>query len=183
MDLDMLHMETINKKNINNLDLSESFQLQPTSFLVNSVVSNVSARIWHERVSHLSFKCLDTLKSQLHCKNFKYPDDAPCYICPLAKQRRLSFTSHNNMSQHPFDLIHCDICGLYHINTISGYRYFLTLVDDCTRFTCVFLLRDKSNVTFILPRFLSLIQNQFNSRVKQFRYDNANELAFIALFS
>lgn len=109
-------------------------------------MSSVSARVLHERLGHLSFKCLDTLRSQ-------YPDDAPCYVCPLAKQRRLSFPSHNNRSQHAFELVHCDIWGPYHISTISGYRYFLILVDDCTRFTWVFLLRHKSDVTFILPHF------------------------------
>lgn len=84
--------------------------------------------------------------------------------------------------QHPFDLVHCDIWGLYHIITVSDYRYFLTLVDDCTRFTWVFLFRHKSDVTLILPRFLSLIENQFNSKVKQFRSDNAKGLTFNALF-
>ena len=47
----------------------------------------------------------------------------------------LSFTSNNHLSQNAFNLIHYDTWDLYHVSTQSGHRYFLTLVDDCTRFT------------------------------------------------
>ncbi|RDX87437.1 hypothetical protein CR513_31086, partial [Mucuna pruriens] len=30
-----------------------------------------------------------------------------CQICPISKFKRLSFTSHNNFVNHPFDMIHC----------------------------------------------------------------------------
>ena len=65
----------------------------------------------------------------------------PCYICPLAKQRRLSFDYHNHMSQFPLDLVHYDIWGPYFVSSHVGHRYFLTLVDDCSRFTLIFLLK------------------------------------------
>lgn len=45
-----------------------------------------------------------------------------CHACPLAKQKRLRFESHNNVSQNPFDLVHCNIWGpfpVYHIFDIS----------------------------------------------------------------
>ena len=30
-------------------------------------VNNFSAHVWHNRLGHLSFKCLDALKNHLHC--------------------------------------------------------------------------------------------------------------------
>ena len=48
---------------------------------------NVSVYTWHNRLHHLYAKFLDVLKSQLHCNNSS--SVTPCYICPLAKQRKL----------------------------------------------------------------------------------------------
>ena len=98
-------------------------------------VSNVSAHVWHNRLGHLSFKRLDALKNHLHCDVSRLNKAFPCYIFPLAKQRRLSFDSHNHMSQFPFDLVQCNIWGSYFVSSHAGHRYFLTLVDDYSRFT------------------------------------------------
>lgn len=95
--------------------------------------------------------------SQLQFDVSKYSNTEPCYICPLAKQRRLSFVSHNHLSQSPFDLIHCDVWGPYHVSARSGHRYFVTLVDDFTLFTWVFLLKQKSDVAAVIPCFLNMI--------------------------
>lgn len=48
-----------------------------------------------------------------------------CHVCPLAKQKRLLFISNNNMSKSPFDLVHTYVWGLFAIESVEGYRYFL----------------------------------------------------------
>ncbi|XP_022853469.1 uncharacterized protein LOC111374938 [Olea europaea var. sylvestris] len=146
--------------------------------LSNSFFNNVSVNVWHNRLSHLSFKKLDSLKNQLLCDVSKFNKHMPCYIWPLAKQRRLSFDSNNNLSNNPFDIIHCYIWGPYQFTSYLGYRYFLNLVDDCSRFTWLYLLKQKSDVISIISRFFNMVSTQFNAKIKMFRSDNANELAF-----
>lgn len=125
--------------------------VNPSSY---SVVNNVTNRIWHHRIGHLSFQKLNLLKDQLKFACNRQKDDVVtrCSICPLAKQMRLSFVSNNHLSIDTFDLIHCDTWGPYHIPTHAGHRYFLTLVDDCTRFTWIYLMRKKFDVSFIIPK-------------------------------
>ena len=65
---------------------------------------------------------------------------------------------HNNLAALPFDLIHCDIWGPHYIPFYSGHQYFLTLVDDCTRFTWVYMLKHKSDVHNIVPNFFSFVK-------------------------
>ena len=103
-------------------------------------VNNVSTHVWHNWLGHFSFKRLDYLKDHLHCDTVKYTIDDPCYICHLAKQKRLSFDSNSHMAQSPFNLIHCDIWGSYHVSSQCGHKFFLTLVDDCTRFTWLLII-------------------------------------------
>lgn len=92
---------------------------------------------------------------KLHCNISNLHNKRPCYICPLAKQRKLSFVSHNNMSSSPFDLIHCDIWGPYLEMAYLGYRFFVTLFDDCTCFTGFIF----SNINVMLVSYSKFFQH------------------------
>ena len=71
----VLDTATLNATNLNSVS---------TTF-----VNNISSHIWHNRLGHLSFKRLDILKDQIQCDTSKFNKVVvPCYICPLAKQRR-----------------------------------------------------------------------------------------------
>ena len=75
--------------------------------------------------------------------------------------------------RQPFDLVHYDIWGPFNVVAINGFKYFLTLVDDSTRFTWVHMLRAKSDAVAVIPKFFRLIETQFNTKIKKFRSDNA----------
>ena len=48
---------------------------------------------------------------------------------------RVSFSISNKRSSHPSHFIHSDIWGHSTIPNISGARWFVSLIDDCTRGT------------------------------------------------
>ena len=104
----------------------------------------ISAEVWHQRLGHPSPNKIHILSKELHILSEKSVHESVCKVCPLAKQKSISFQSSNNMSPFPFDLIHLDIWGPFHEPTNEGYKYFLTIVDDCTRATWVYLLKNKS---------------------------------------
>lgn len=85
--------------------------------------------------------------------------------------------SHNTRSSYPFDLIRCDIWGPYGHPTYDGKIHFLTVVDDCSRFTWIYLLKNKSEATIQIQNFFAYVQTQFNKTIKCLRSDNAKELA------
>ena len=58
-----------------------------------------------------------------------------CYVCPLAKQKRLPFQSSISSSSSCFDVIHADIWGPYSSPSLNESKYFLTLVNDYSRCT------------------------------------------------
>jgi hypothetical protein len=98
-----------------------------------------------------------------------------CTVCPLAKQHRLSFPVSDSISNKFFDLIHCDIWGPYSTDSLNGVKYFLTIVDDFSRFTWVHLMVTKSQTRHLLVFFINLIETQFNTKVKTLRSDNGIE--------
>ena len=80
------------------------------------------------------------------------------------------------MAYEIFDLIHCDVWGPFHTPTYHGKRFFLSLVDDHSRFTWVYLMTHKSEAPTIIKRFFALVETQFHKVIKTFRSDNAREL-------
>ncbi|KAJ9705809.1 hypothetical protein PVL29_003762 [Vitis rotundifolia] len=98
-----------------------------------------------------------------------------CETCELAKHTRVSFLISNKRSSHPFHLIHSDIWGPSAIPNVYGARWFVFLIDDCTWVTWIFLLKQKYDVSIVIPNFHSMVQNQFGVKIKSFRIDNARD--------
>ena len=92
-----------------------SVQISSLSYLQNNVACNIHTlnkvfvEIWHARLGHISDQRLHVLKDFLPMFNKKSSYVANCPVCPLAKQKRLSFPSRTHMSSSIFYLIHCDI--------------------------------------------------------------------------
>lgn len=68
--------------------------------------------------------------------------------------------------------------GPFCVESFEGFRYFFTLVDDCTWVTWVYMLRNKEDISTVFPEFLKLLSTQCNSIVKAIRSHNASEISF-----
>ena len=71
-----------------------------------------------------------------------FDSNIKCETCIEAKLTRTFFQSIERTSE-PLQLIHFDICDLKFVQTKGGKKYFLTFIDDCTRYCYVYLLRSK----------------------------------------
>jgi len=72
-------------------------------------------------------------------------------------------------------LLHIDIWGPYHTSHCDGSRYFLTIVNDYSRATWLYLMQSKSQTFTRLSNFLSLIRNQFDKFVHRIHKNNGRE--------
>ena len=63
-------------------------------------------------------------------------------ICTKSKMIKKHFNSVET-STNLLDLVHSDICKFNGMLTRGGNRYFITFIDDYSRFTYVFLLKHK----------------------------------------
>ena len=62
-------------------------------------------------------------------------DNFHCDICPIVKQKKLPFNTSSHVFENCFDLLHCDLWSPFLVSTIDNCKYFLTIVDDCSRST------------------------------------------------
>ena len=98
-----------------------------------------------------------------------------CETCQFAKQTRVPYPLQPYKIFKPFSLIHSDIWGPSRINNISGVRWFITFIDDHTRVSWVFLLKEKSNATNIFQNFHKMVETQFQTKIQFLRTDNGQE--------
>ena len=92
-----------------------------------------SSNVWHGRLGHVNYDTLRRLINMECLPKFKIDPNHTCEICVESKLARTSFRSIERSSE-PLELIHLDICDMKFIQTRGGKKYFLTLIDDCTRY-------------------------------------------------
>lgn len=71
----------------------------------------------------------------------------------------------------------CDVWWPYK-NTIHGNcNQFLTLVDDFSKCTWLFLMHSKGQVTSLLKDFIAYVSTQFHKTIKILRLDNGTKFS------
>ena len=79
-------------------------------------------------------------------------------------------------TSHPLELVHFDLTGPIKPQSFhSKKRYVLVIIDDFTHYVWAFGLRAKSDATDVIQHWVTLVQNQFNQKVKRFRSDRGGE--------
>ena len=139
--------------------------------------------LWHCRLGHISDSRMKLIDDPVVRDNLTINETSPCCICPLAKQHRLPFPISSHKSSSIFELVHCDIWGPCSTNAYDGSRYFLTLVDDLSRTTWVYLLQTKSETRKCIESFYHIVETQFNCKIKNIRSDNGAEFKMSDFYS
>jgi hypothetical protein len=142
--------------------------IEPNSSLLLTHVDE-SSRIWHERFGHLNFRYMQQLSKNIlvdGLPNILFSKGV-CEGCVLKKHPKQKFVK--GMSQRasaPLDLIHSDLMGPFLHPSIKQARFFLIFVDDFSRFTWIYFLRQKSEVFEHLKDFKSLVGTQSGKKIK-----------------
>ena len=129
---------------------------------------------WHRALGHLNFEDM----SKLGIKMSIYRSiDRPleCKTCLMGKFTRKPFDRLEITTVRPLELIHTDLSGTIRVPAVDGVKYYLTFVDDYSRFTSVYLLKSKEHVFERFVEFKNLVENKFDSKIKSLKSDNGTE--------
>ena len=75
----------------------------------------------------------------------------------------------------PLELVHSDLCEMNGELTKGGRRYFMTFIDDCTRFCYVYLLKIKDEALHYFKVYKVEVENQLEKKIKRLRSDRGEE--------
>ncbi|CAL1374616.1 unnamed protein product [Linum trigynum] len=133
-----------------------------------------SSTLWHTRLGHPGLDKQSRLRAVVDC-NFSPSNSVHCDSCLRAKQSRTPFLNSMIKTTGCFDLIHVDIWGPYRTSSLDGSRFFLTIVDDFSRSTWVYLMKHKSDVERYLMMYFHLVHTQYGKLVRRIQADNGLE--------
>jgi transposase InsO family protein len=109
-------------------------------------------------------------------KDVVFEKDKLWISCQASKQVVNTHPKKSMMStSKAFELLHMDLFGPTQYISISRNKYGFVIVDDCTRYTWVFFLVDKSDVFANSKSFIKGIHNDFETTIKRVRSDNVSE--------
>nr|GEV32207.1 hypothetical protein [Tanacetum cinerariifolium] len=127
------------------ISLQESTSSTPLCLMAKA--SPTQAWLWHRRLSHLNFDCINLLSKKdvvIGLPKLKYVKDQLCSSCKLTKAKRSSFKSKAvSSSKGRLNLLHMDLCGPMRVASINGKKYILVIVDDYSRYTWTLFLHLK----------------------------------------
>ena len=72
-------------------------------------------------------------------------------------------------------MIHSDVWGITPVISHANYKYFVTFIDDYSKYTWIYFLRSKSEVCSVFKKFVAYIETQFSSKIKVLRSDSGGE--------
>lgn len=139
--------------------------------------TNNKAQLWHLRLGHINPSRMKIIQQISHgVDSFNERNLPLCEACLHGKQHREKFpklgaTRANDL----LEIIHSDLCGPLQTATHSGAKYFLTFIDDKSRYTYVYLLKHKDEVFTKFKTYKNEVENQLNKKIKIIRSDNGGE--------
>ena len=134
-------------------------------------VSTDAPLLIHSRLGHPSLS-----KFQKMVTRFSTLLSLACESCQLGKHTRVSFTKRlNNRAKSPFEFVHTDVWGPCRTASTLGFQYFITFIDDYSRCTWLFLMKNQAELYSIFHKFYVEILTQFNISIRVLRSDNARE--------
>ncbi|KAI0515512.1 hypothetical protein KFK09_008177 [Dendrobium nobile] len=138
----------------------------------------IDAWLWHARFGHINFQTLKEMQRGKLVHGIPEIDHPVqiCDGCTVDKQHRLPFPRETKFrAEKPLQLLHGDICGPITPATPSGFRYFLLLVDDFSRYMWVYLLKSKSEAHSVFSKFKIMVENESEMKIKALRTDRGGE--------
>ncbi|CAI7888485.1 unnamed protein product, partial [Closterium sp. NIES-53] len=113
--------------------------------------------LWHHRLGHPSLPRLRGMASRVLVSGLARslpplpPGPAPtCVPCVEGRQRAAPHSSEFPSTEAPLQTLHMDVWGPARVHGKGQELYFLLVVDDYSRYTTVFPLRSKGDVTEVL---------------------------------
>lgn len=143
-----------------------------------ATADNDQLMLWHRRMGHLGLNNFKLLKNKV-AHGVSFPDTLfklECIPCVMGTQTRQPFKKVNSTrANEVLGLVHSDVRGPMEESSVSKCRYFLTFIDDSTRKTSVYFLKQKSEVFEKFIEFKEFAENQSVKKLKILRSDNGSE--------
>lgn len=140
-----------------------------------SAVTKPSYDRWHCRLGHPSSRIVDHVLGHFNLQFNRESNKAHvCDACQQGKSHQLPYASSSRVTSFPLELIFSDVWGPA-CTSSGGFSYYVSFIDDFSKFTWLFCLKHKSDVFNIFHRFQSHVERLLNRKILQIQTDWGGE--------
>jgi hypothetical protein len=129
------------------------------------VATKPSQSRWHSRLGHPSFVIVRHIvsKNKLPCvKDSSH--ELVCDPCQQAKSHQLPYPISTSVSTVPLQLVFSDVWGPAP-TSVGRHDYYVSFIDDYSKFTWIYLLKKKSYVLAAFVNFQKLVERKFDRKI------------------
>jgi hypothetical protein len=141
-----------------------------------------SSEQWNVRFGHPSFKVVSRV---LHTHNLSFVSNKNeahvCDACQWAKSHKLPFPKSISVSKVPLELMFSDVRGPAP-TSVSKNNYYVSFIDDFSKFALVYLLKHKSDVFQRFQEFQAHVERLFDRKVLAMQTDWSGECQKLSPF-
>ena len=98
-----------------------------------------------------------------------------CEACLQGKMTRSPVVGQMERAKDVLEIIHSDVCGPFGEIARGGFYYFITFIDDLSRYGHLFLMKNKSESFEMFKEFKAQVENQTRKSIKTLRSDRRGE--------
>ena len=135
-----------------------------------TTASDVDYVVWHAKLGHIGQDRMNRLARDGLLGQIAKINLPTCEHCLTGKSIRKPFGKATQASI-PLQLVYFVICGPINVKARHGVTYFITFIDDFTRYSHICLISHKSKVLECFRWFMNLVENQTKKTIKTLRID------------
>ena len=91
-------------------------------------------------------------------ESLDYESFDACEPFLMGKMTTTMFSGTMERATDLLEIIHIDVCGPISVEARGGYCYFLTFIDDLSRYGCIYLMKHKSKTFEKFKEFQSEVE-------------------------
>ena len=136
---------------------------------------NVS--LWHNRLGHPHHLVLKQVLQRINVPLMSSSQNSElfCEPCQLGKLHQFSYPSVPLKTTKPLQIVHSDVWGPAPYTSSDGYQYYISFVDDFTRFVWIYPLKLKSETTNTVLQFVKMAARQLDTKLHCLQTDFGGE--------
>ena len=117
---------------------------KPKSNKRQKISNDYETYLWHLGLSHISLDRINRLTKDGLMKDLSVGSLPICESRIEGKMTKRPFTTKGLRVEQPIELMHSDVYGSFSIQARGGYEYYVTFIDDYSKYGYVYLMHRKS---------------------------------------
>ena len=130
---------------------------------------------WHKRLGHPALPVVQKILRDFNLPVSNKKDHLlVCDACQMAKSHQLPYSRSTSESTAPLELIFSDVWGPGPVS-VGRQKYYVSFIDDFSKFSWIYLLKNKSDVFEKFRLFQAHVERLFDRKIIAMQTDWGGE--------